>query len=367
MAGPLEGLTIVEMLGIGPCPLAGQLMADLGAEVIVVERQHGGPRLHDINSRNKKSIVLDLKTDKGVEALLRLIETVDILIEGFRPGVMERLGAGPDICLARNPRLIYGRMTGWGQQGPLASTAGHDINYLSLTGMLHPMGYADRPPSPPLNLVADYGGGTMFLIFGVLSALYERSRSGQGQVIDAAMVDGVSALTGVFRTMAHQGDWVDEREANLVDSGAPFYRAYETGDGKFISIGPIEPQFFAELVEKAGLSTDLAASRDRRKDWVEQRDAYAALFKTRTRAEWEDVFTGSDACVTPVLKPSEAPDHPHNIVRESYLKIAGLVQAAPAPRFSRTPPDSPKAAVRAGANTTEILMALGLQVNDPSE
>ncbi len=360
MAGPLEGLRVIEMAGIGPCPLAGQLMADLGADVVVIDRKSGLPREHDVNNRNKRSAALNLKTPEGVEAALKLIEKADALIEGYRPGVMERMGLGPDICLARNPGLVFGRMTGWGQEGPWSQMAGHDLNYLSLTGALGMMGRRGEPPVPPLNLVADYGGGSMFLIFGVLSALWERSRSGKGQVVDAAMVDGVSAMTGIFRGMHASGRWVWERESNLLDGAAPFYRCYETADGQYISVAPIEPQFFAELIDKAGIDPAHAEDQGDWENWTDRSEAYAEIFRSRTRAEWEAVFDGSDACVAPVLSPPEAEAHPHNVARGAHLEVAGNVQCAPAPRFDRTPWEAPRPARPAGADTEAALREAGL-------
>ena len=265
---------------------------------------------------------------------------------------MERLGIGPDICLARNPRLVFARMTGWGQTGPLSATAGHDLNYLAMTGLLYMMGRQDQPPMPPLNLVADYGGGAMFLIFGVLAALFERGCSGQGQIVDVAMTDGVSALAGAFRTLRTAELWHAEREANLLDGGAPYYRVYETADGGFLSVAPIEPQFFAEMVARSGMDSALAARRDDRTTWPEQRGAYAALFRSKTRAEWETIFAGSDACVAPVLTPDEAAAHPNSRERVAFVSVAGQTQAAPAPRFSRTPAPTPVAARIADQNHT---------------
>ncbi|TYO89613.1 CaiB/BaiF CoA transferase family protein [Oceanicella actignis] len=358
--GPLEGLRVVEMAGLGPCPLAGQLLADLGAEVIVIERASGGPRPHDVNNRGKRSAALNLKTPEGVEAALRLIDRADALIEGFRPGVMEKLGLGPEICHARNPALVYGRMTGWGQSGPLARTAGHDINYLALTGALWMMGERDRPPTPPLNLVADYGGGAMFLLLGVLAALWERGRSGRGQVVDAAMVDGVSAFGGIFRMMSALGAWREERQANLLDGGAPFYRCYETRDGKYLAVGPLEPQFFAQLLERAGLPAAHLADQNDRANWPERARLYAEVFRSRTRDEWERIFAGSDACVAPVLAPSEAPAHPHNAARGAHVEVEGVLQAAPAPRFDRTPAPAPRPPAPAGADTEAVLREAGL-------
>ncbi|MFZ1814296.1 MAG: CaiB/BaiF CoA-transferase family protein [Rhizobiaceae bacterium] len=365
MAGPLEGLKVVEMAGLGPCPLAGQLLGDLGAEVTVIVRKRAKPDPADVNNRSKRSVALDLKSDAGREAAMRLIERSDILIEGFRPGVMEKLGLGPDDCAARNAGLIFGRMTGWGQEGPLAHTAGHDLNYLSLSGALHAMGRSGEVPTPPLNLVADYGGGTMFLLLGVLSALYERQRSGRGQVIDAAMVDGVPALMGIFHTMLARGQWNGRaREANLLDGGAPFYRCYETSDGKFLSVGPLEPQFFAELVEKVGLPGDLCASQYNLSEWASRREAFVALFASRTRDEWMKIFTGTDACVAPVLAFDEVMAHPHNAARSTFIKVGGVVQAAPAPRFSRTPPATPAPPVPPGADTDRILAEIGMALED---
>ncbi|MWB78079.1 CoA transferase [Pseudooceanicola sp. 216_PA32_1] len=360
MQGPLTGLTVIEMAGIGPCPLAGQLMADLGADVIVIDRAPGGERPNDVNNRNKRSIAVNLKAPGAAGLVLDLVAGADVLIEGFRPGVMERRGLGPDVCLARNAGLVYGRMTGWGQAGPMAQMAGHDLNYVAQTGLLHMMGNADRPPAPPLNLVADYGGGTMFLLLGVLSALWERSRSGQGQVIDAAMIDGVAALGAVFAGMTATGIWCPGREANLLDGGAPYYRVYETRDGGFVSVGAIEPQFFAELVEKAGIPSQLAARRDDRDSWPEQRAAYAAIFAARSRDDWAAIFKGSDACLVPVLTPDEAMAHPHATARGSYVEVGGLRQAAPAPRFGRTPAPAPRAPRPAGSDGAQVLDRFGI-------
>ncbi|TDE35654.1 CaiB/BaiF CoA transferase family protein [Antarcticimicrobium sediminis] len=360
MTGPLQGLTVIEMAGIGPCPLAGQLLADQGAEVIVVDRAPGGARPHDINNRNKRSIAVNLKAPGATDLVLDLASQADVLIEGFRPGVMERLGLGPDVCLAQHPDLVYGRMTGWGQEGPMARMAGHDLNYVAQTGLLHMMGDSDRPPAPPLNLVADYGGGTMFLLFGIFAALWERSRSGQGQVVDAAMIDGVNALGAVFAGMTAQGMWGPARGANMLDGGAPYYRVYETSDGGHVSIAAIEPQFFTELVKKAGIPAELAARRDDHSTWPEQRAAYAQIFAARTRADWAAIFEGSDACLVPVLTPDEAVAHPHAIARDAYVTIAGLPQAAPAPRFSRSQPGTPCAPVPAGSNTAGVLTRFGI-------
>ena len=357
--GALAHLRIVEMAGLGPCPLAGQLMADLGAEVIVIDRASGRPDPADVNRRNKLSVALNLKSDAGREAALRLIASADALIEGFRPGVMERLGLGPEACMARNPGLVFGRMTGWGQTGPLAQRAGHDLNYMAITGSLAAIGPADGPPLPPLNLVADYGGGSMFLIFGVLAALLERGVSGKGQVVDAAIVDGVPAMMGVFHWMFHTGDWTTQRQNNMLDGGAPYYRCYETADGKAISVGPIEPQFFAELCGKAGLEHVPPHEQVNKANWPRLSSAYADVFRRRTRDEWMEIFEGSDACVAPVLTLNELEAHPHNAARGIYVRQNGVMQAAPAPRFDRTPSGPLRPPQAAGANSADVLRLAG--------
>jgi alpha-methylacyl-CoA racemase len=357
--GPLSHLTIVEMAGLGPCPLAGQLLADLGARVIVLDRAAGKQDPAAVNRRGKESIALNLKSPAGREAALRLIDGADALIEGFRPGVMEKLGLGPEDCHARHPGLVYGRMTGWGQTGPLAMTAGHDLNYMSLSGALAAMGPRDGLPMPPLNLVADYGGGTMFLIFGVLSALLERQVSGRGQVVDAAIVDGVPAMMGIFFQMMAQGSWDMQREHNMLDGGAPYYRCYETSDGKWISVGPLEPQFFAELCEKAGLEHPGEAVRLDKGNWLALSAAYAEVFRTRTRDDWAALFAESDACVAPVLTMEEAEDHPQNRARGIFLRQDGVLQAAPAPRFDRTPAGPVQPPAAPGAQGESLLRAIG--------
>ena len=363
--GPLAGLRVVEMEGIGPAPLAGQLLADLGAEVVLITRRAGGRAdPADINNRGKRSVALNLKSAAGLQAALALVARADVLIEGFRPGVMERLGLGPDPCLARNPGLIYGRMTGWGQDGPMAQMAGHDINYLGLTGFLHATGRADDVPTPPLNIGADYAGGTMFLLLGILAALFERSRSGRGQVVDAAMVDGASALMALIHSWIARGGWSEQREANLLDGGAPFYRCYECADGKFISVGPLEPQFHAELLRLAGLPEDHQADQMDRARWPERREAYAAIFRRKTRDEWAEIFAGSDACVAPVLSWSEAPAHPHMAARGSFFRRDGVTQAAPAPRFNRTPPAPPAPPPAPGADTEAVLAEAGYSAEE---
>ncbi|MGR3524369.1 MAG: CaiB/BaiF CoA transferase family protein [Paracoccaceae bacterium] len=359
MAGPLDGLKLVEMAGLGPCPLAGQLMADLGATVVVIDRASAPADATDVNRRGKQSVALNLKSPDGLEAARRIIAQSDILIEGFRPGVMEKLGLGPAACHAINPGLIFGRMTGWGQDGPLAMTAGHDINYLSLSGALGAIGRADGPPVPPLNLAADYGGGSMFLIFGVLAALYERNRSGRGQVVDAAMVDGVPAMMGRIHQWLALGRWGQGREANLLDGGAPFYRCYATKDGRALSVGPLEPQFFAELVTLAGLPEAHRADQNDPATWPARRALYAQVFARKTRDEWMAIFEGTDACVAPVLDWDEVEHHPHNAARGTFLRVDGVMQAAPAPRFDRTPAAMPGVPGAPGQDTDTVLTGLG--------
>lgn len=356
MSGPLEGLRVVEMAGIGPCPLAGQLLGDLGADVVVVDRKSGEVDLTDINRRNKRSIALDLKSPDGVEVVLRLIEKADILIEGFRPGVMERLGLGPEVCRLRNPGLVYGRMTGWGQSGPLSQSAGHDINYLALTGVLSAIGHKGEPPVPPLNLVADYAGGTMFLLFGLLAAVFERQTSGKGQVVDSAMIDGVPLLASLVHSMRARGQWSDERQDNMLDGGAPYYRCYETSDGKYISIGPIEPAFFAELVERVGLPDEFREQQYDRISRAEMHEACEALFKRRSRDEWDQILSGTDVCYAPVLGWDEAPLHPHNVERGVFFEGGGVMQASPAPRFDRTMTGTPKPPRAPGGDALDILV-----------
>lgn len=356
MSGPLTGLKVIEMQGIGPVPLAGQFLADLGAEVVLITRASGPADPTDINNRGKRSIALNLKAPEGIAVAKRLIGRADVLMEGFRPGVMERLGLGPDDC---PDTLIYARMTGWGQDGPLAQTAGHDINYLGLTGFLNATGKARDVPTPPINIAADYGGGTMFLLFGILAALFERQSSGKGQVVDAAMVDGAAALMGLVHSFIARGHWSEQREANLLDGGAPFYRCYECADGKFFAVGPLEPQFFAELVRLAGLPEDHLATQMDTSHWPARRDAYALVFRQKTRDEWAEIFDGSDACATPVLTWSEAPEHPHLAARSTFVTLDNVTQAAPAPRFSRTDPGLPHTPAAPGADGERLLSEIG--------
>ena len=341
--GPLAGLRILEFEAIGPGPFAGMMLADMGADVLLVDRPvdgelgFGRERRFDVMLRGRRSVTLDLKRQGGAEAALRLAEKADAIIEGLRPGVMERLGLGPDTVLARNPRLVYGRMTGWGQEGPLAGRAGHDIDYIALSGALHAIGRAGQAPVPPLNLVGDFGGGGMLLAFGIACGVIEARRSGRGQVVDAAMVDGAAVLSTMFAGLAAAGQWSETRGANVLDSGAPWYDTYETRDGAHVAVGAIEPKFFAELVARLGLDASLLAQQNDRSTWPRLRAQLAARFKERTRDEWVAVFEGSDACVAPVLTFAESRAHPHVVARSSSISLGGVEQPAPAPRFGRTP------------------------------
>lgn len=355
--GPLNSLKVVEFAGLGPAPLAGQLLADLGADVVVVDRKAGPADKTDVNGRGKRSVVLDLKSEAGLQAAHKIIAMSDVLIEGFRPGVMERLGLGPDAC---PDTLIYARMTGWGQDGPWSHTAGHDINYLALTGALHAMGAGDQPPIPPLNLVADYGGGTMFLLFGILAAVFERGVSGKGQVVDAAMVDGVPAMMGLIHGMLARGDWRETRASNWLDGASPFYRCYTCADSKFIAVGALEPQFYALLLEKLDLPDSYRADQHDPQTWPSRVAEFERVFASRSRDDWAAHFEGSDACVAPVLSFAEAKTHPHMAARGTLQSPAGVVQSAPAPRFSRTPAASLQPSRAKGADTAEVLRAAGL-------
>ncbi len=359
MRGPLDGVRVVEIAGIGPGPFCGMLLADMGAEVVRVDRPPVPGAWPDLMARGKRSVVVDLKHPRGAEVVLRLAASADALLEGFRPGVAERLGIGPDACLARNPRLVYGRMTGWGQEGPLRLTAGHDIDYVAVAGALHPIGSADGPPVPPLNLLGDFGGGGLLLAFGVACALVEARRSGQGQVVDAAIIDGASLLTTSFHELAALGLWQERRGSNLLDGGAPFYGVYGTADGEHMAVGALEPKFYAELLERLGLAGEELPPPADRERWPELRTRLEAAFRTRTRAEWVERFEGSDACVAPVLRPSEAPGHPHHRARGSFVPVGGSRQPAPAPRFSRTPPAAPSRPPAVGEHTDEVLAAGG--------
>ncbi|MBW2540446.1 MAG: CoA transferase [Deltaproteobacteria bacterium] len=369
--GPLTGVRVLEIAALGPAPFAAMMLSDMGAEVLRIDRaerveggEHGAPPPLDFLARGRRSAGLDLKRSEGVELLLRLVESADVILEGFRPGVMERLGVGPEACLARNPRIIFGRMTGWGQQGPLAQVAGHDINYIALAGALEPIGRRGEKPLPPLNLVGDFGGGGMLLAYGIACALIERERSGEGQVVDAAMVDGAATLMTFFHAAQQAGWWKPERGTNLLDGGAPFYDTYETSDGKYISIGALESKFYAELIEKLGLaSEDLPEQMDRSR-WSEQRERFAELIKTRTRDVWCEILEGTDACFAPVLSLEEASEHPHLRERGTFVEVAGALQPGPAPRFSRTPCRIASPPPHAGQHTDEALADWGVPADE---
>ena len=356
--GPLAGVRVVELAGIGPGPFAAMLLADLGADVVRVDRP-GGAGLgidpaHDVTNRNKRSVLVDLKAEDGPRTVLDLAGRADILIEGYRPGVAERLGVGPQPCLARNPRLVYGRMTGWGQDGPLAHTAGHDIGYIAVTGALGMTGPADRPPVAPANLLGDYAGGSLYLVTGVLAALHHARAHGRGQVVDAAIVDGAAHLTAMIHGMRSAGVWHDRRGVNLLDGSAPFYGVYETSDGGHMAVGALEQRFYDEFAALLGLTGQEAALRDDTGRWGELRDTVAARFRTRTREEWTGVFAGTDACVAPVLSLVEAPGHPHLAARGTFTEYGGTVQPAPAPRFSVTPTALRRPPAPPGAHTAEV-------------
>lgn len=338
--GPLHGIRVVEFAGIGPGPFAAMLLSDMGAEIIRIDRKGGRtPHKTEVTYRGRQAVALDMKKPQAVEAALKLVDRADALIEGFRPGVMERLGVGPDVCLARNPRLVYGRMTGWGQTGPLADAAGHDINYIALTGALHAIGNRGGKPVPPLNLAGDFGGGALYLAFGVVCGLLEAKSSGKGQVIDAAMTDGAASLMTMFYGMTAMGLWKDERGANMLDSGAHFYDTYETKDGKYVAIGSIEPQFYRELLEKTGIADAAFAAQMDRNAWPALKEKLIAVIRTKTRDEWDRIMLGSDVCYAPVLSLAEASKHPHNVARKTFIEVDGVTQPAPAPRFSRTAPE----------------------------
>jgi alpha-methylacyl-CoA racemase len=363
--GPLQELRVIELAGVGPGPMCCMLLADLGADVVRIDRLDPSglgvamPPAFDVNARSRRSAAIDLKRPAGREAVLRLVERADVLVEGFRPGVAEKLRLGPADCHARQPGLVYGRMTGFGQQGPLAQAAGHDLNYLALSGMLHAIGPAGGAPVPPLNLVADYGGGALYLAFGVLAALVERQRSGRGQVVDAAMVDGAASLGSIFYGLAAAGQWSAERGANLLDGGAPFYAAYETADGRWVSLAPLEPKFFAELAARIGLDERFVKRQYDQRLWPEMREAIAAAIRTRTRDEWCTALEGSDACFAPVLSFDEAPQHAHARARGAFVEVGGIVQPGPAPRFGRTPAGPPRPPPQVGEHTDEVLAEAG--------
>ena len=377
-SGPLNGIKIIELAGIGPAPFTCMMLADAGAQVLRLERAPAGAveqgqefaasgagSYWDLLNRSRPSVGINLKHPDAVELVLRLVEQADGFVEGFRPGVAERLGLGPEDCSARNRRLVYGRMTGWGQDGPMADMAGHDIDYIAIGGALWSLGRADSAPVPPLNLVGDFGGGGMLLAFGMVAALLEAARSGEGQVVDAAMVDGAASLMTMIHAFRRHGLWNDQRGANMLDTGAPFYEVYETADGRWMAVGGIEAQFYAELVRGLGLEGDASLpAQMARDDWPAMKDRFAEVFKTKTRDEWSAVFDGTDACVAPVLSPWEAPEHPHNVARSTFVEVEGAVQPAPAPRFSRTPsaissPPSPP-----GADTVSGLVEWGVSESD---
>ncbi len=363
--GPLNGLRIIELAGIGPGPFCGMMLSDMGAEVIRVDRlSNATNRSKDVLARNRRSIGVDLKQQAGIEVVLRLCQSSAGLFEGFRPGVTERLGLGPDECMQRNGKLVYGRMTGWGQDGPLAQAAGHDINYIGLAGALHAIGRPGERPVPPLNLVGDFGGGGMLLAFGMVCGLLEAERSGKGQVIDAAMVDGAAALMAMFFTFRATGGFTDKRGTNLLDGGAHFYDTYETSDARHICIGSIEPQFYALLVEKAGLDAQRFKPQMDPRQWPALKEELAAVFKRKTQAEWVAIMEGTDVCFAPVLSIFEAPDHPHNRARGTFVNIDGVVQPAPAPRFSRTKAEISHGARRPGEDTDAVLRDCGFSAQE---
>ncbi|HLW72176.1 MAG TPA: CaiB/BaiF CoA-transferase family protein [Candidatus Binataceae bacterium] len=368
--GPLTGYKVIELAGIGPAPMCAMLLSDLGADVLRIDRLADAglgislPTKFSVLNRGRRSVALDLKRPEATAAILRLIEQADALIEGFRPGVMERLGLGPDLCLARNPRLVFGRMTGWGQDGPLAAAAGHDINYIALSGALNTIGRRGQAPVPPLNLVGDFGGGALYLAFGVVAGLLEAQKSGKGQVIDAAMVDGAASLMSAIYGMHGSGFWTDERGANVLDTGSHYYDVYETSDGKYVSIGSIEVKFYDELLRLSGLKKEELAPQNERKSWPKMKERVAALFRTKTRDEWCKIMEGSDICFAPVLSMAEAPQHPHNRERGTFVEPDGVVQPAPAPRFSRTPGAIQRPPARAGEHTEEALRDWGFSASD---
>jgi alpha-methylacyl-CoA racemase len=358
--GPLAGIRIIELAGIGPGPLAAMVLGDLGADIIRVDRINASYVLdvapkYAVHTRNRRSIAIDLRRPEAAEVVLRLVAGADGFIDPFRPGVVERLGVGPEPCLKRNPKLVYGRITGWGQEGPLADKAGHDINYIALAGVLSAIGRKGEAPLPPLNLVADYGGGGMLLAVGMLAGLIESMKSGLGQVVDAAMIDGAALLLGMITGLRGAALWSDERGTNLLDSGAHFYEVYETEDGRHVAVGAIEPQFYANLIDKLGLAGDALPAQMDRAGWPVMKARFAAIFKTRTRDEWCAIMNEADTCVAPVLSIDEAPNHPHARARAAFIELDGGIQPAPAPRFSRTPSGKPAIAVKPGAHSNELL------------
>ena len=370
MSGPLEGVRIIELAGLGPAPFAGMMLADAGADIIRIDRADRAtypPREEphvDLMNRGRRSVAVDLKHPDGVDLVLRLVEGADGLMEGFRPGVAERLGLGPDVCLARNPKLAYGRMTGYGHEGPMAQAAGHDIDYIALSGALEAIGRAGERPVPPLNLVGDFGGGGMLLAYGMLAAILGARTTGKGQVIDAAMVDGAASLMTMTYTLRSAGIWQDARGTNMLDTGAHFYEVYEASDGGYLSVGAIEPQFYAELMQLLGLGDEDLSTQMDRTMWPAMKERFAAIFATKTRDEWEGIFAGSDACVAPVLSATEAPNHPHNKARGTFIELDGVVQPAPAPRFMGTPGSIRRPPPHPGRLAEEALADWGLSADD---
>lgn len=373
MSGPLEGYKVIELAGIGPAPMCAMMLSDMGAEVVRVDRLADAglgislPKKFNYLGRGRKSIAVDLKNPEGIEAVLKLIDSADALVEGFRPGVMERLGLGPEICLKRNPKLVYGRVTGWGQEGPLSLSAGHDINYIALSGALHAIGRSDdEPPAPPLNLVGDFGGGTMYILTGILAALLEVKNSGKGQVVDAGMVDGALSLMTSMYGMHASGTQKDVRGANILDSGSHFYNTYETKDGKYVSIGSIETKFYAELLEKLEIDPDSLPPQMERESWPAMKEKFKGIFLTKTRDEWCQIMENSDICFAPVLSLEEAPEYHHNKERGAFVEVEGVQHPAPAPRFSRTPSAIRGPAPKTGVHTEEVLRDWGIAAEDIS-
>lgn len=368
--GPLNGYTVLELAGIGPAPMGGMVLADMGAEVIRIDRAGPSPGLHmkDVSTRGKKSVALNLKDPAGIETLLRMVENADVIIDPFRPGVCEKLGIGPDVCLERNPKIIFARMTGWGQDGPLAQTAGHDINYISITGALYATGRKGEKPVPPLNLVGDMGGGGMLLVNGVLAALLETANSGKGQVVDVAMVDGAAQLMWMFHSFQSMGIWdATQRESNMLDGGAHFYDTYECADGEYVSIGSIEPQFYALLKDKAGLSEVEFGNQNDSSQWPALKEKLASVMKQKTQAQWCELMEGTDVCFAPVLNFMDAPKHPANVARKTYIEVDGITQPAPAPRFNRTPSEVLNGGSDVAADTETVLTAMGFGEQELSE
>lgn len=368
--GTLTGYKVVELAGIGPCPMAGMMLADMGADVIRIERslQRAANQSKDPSARGKKSVVINMKEQAGKDLFFRLVESADAVIEGYRPGVVERLGIGPEECLARNPRLVYGRMTGWGQYGPLSQAAGHDINFIALTGALFSTGRAGQKPVPPLNLAADMGGGGMLVLVGVLAAMLEAKSSGKGQVVDASMAEGAAQLMWMFHGFQAGGYWNgDERGVNFLDGGSHFYDVYETADNKYVSVGAVEPQFYAAFIDAIGVDKEEFAGQMESTRWPELTEKLEAVFKTKSQQEWCDLMEGIDACFTPVLSMTEAPSHPHNKARETYIEVDGFMQPGPAPRFSRTPSRVKFGSRDAGSDNEMVLANLGYKKDEIEE